>query len=121
MRYHYRYDVTGSCLDFGIKTHPQEQMRKLGLHVIKSEPCTVADCWFFRTDNDIQDVPKYLHRMSDSFRFSDEYDKVSESKDTQRTIPIYNSDGSLTDYGKFIQARTERERKLILQGFKRRC
>lgn len=67
----YRYDVIGASCDYGVKEFPQAQMRKLGFHVIKSEQVTIADCWFFRVDNDIENIPGYLTELGD-LKFSDE-------------------------------------------------
>jgi hypothetical protein len=68
---HYRYDMYGAFRN-GINEHPQKQMKNLGCNVVKAEPVTVADCWWFRVDNDIENVPEYLYSMSDDFKFSDE-------------------------------------------------
>ena len=63
----YRYDIIGADLDYGIKEHPQKQMEKLGFKVVKAEPVPIADCWIFGVENDIEDVPKYLRRISDIY------------------------------------------------------
>lgn len=68
----YRYDIIGASLDYGINEHPQIQMKNLGYKVVKSEPVPIADCWWFRVDNEIENVPDYLYSMSDDFKFSDE-------------------------------------------------
>ena len=68
---HYRYSVIGADMD-GVTEHPQEQMRNLGAKVIKSEPVMIADCWWFRTENEINPLPNYLYEMDDDFKFSDE-------------------------------------------------
>lgn len=68
----YRYDLIGAHLDYGIKEHPQIQMKKLGYEVVKSEPVPIGDCWWFRVDNEIKNTPKYLYPMRDDFKFSDE-------------------------------------------------
>lgn len=68
----YRYDIIGASLDYGVKEHPQIQMKNLGYKVIKSEPVPIADCWWFRVDNEINKVPGYLYLMSNDFKFSDE-------------------------------------------------
>lgn len=69
---HYKYDLIGASLDAGVKEHPQIDMRNLGYKVIKSEPVSVADCWWFRVENEIDDTPSYLSPMGDDFKFSDE-------------------------------------------------
>lgn len=69
---HYRYDIIGADLNYGVHEHPQKQMRKLGFHVIKSEPFSIADFWIFRVDNDIQEVPGYIDEVSKDFKFSGE-------------------------------------------------
>ena len=67
----YRYDVIGAYMK-GIKDHPQEQMKKLGYEVIKSEPVIIADCWWFRVKNKFRIKPSYLRDMGKDFKFSDE-------------------------------------------------
>ena len=71
----YRYDIISADLDFGIKKHPQQQMKELGFEVLKSEPVPIGDCWWFRVEDSQIDIPEYLTPMSDDFRFSDEADK----------------------------------------------
>lgn len=68
----YRYDMIGAHIYNGITEHPQVQMKKLGYKVIKSEPVPIADCWWFRVENEIKNTPEYLNEMSDDFKFSDE-------------------------------------------------
>lgn len=74
----YRYDMIGADLDYGIKLHPQEDMMRLGYKLVKSEPVPIADCWWFRTENEIENTPGYLHKMRDSFKFSDEKEECGE-------------------------------------------
>lgn len=108
----------GAEIDYGISEHPQAQMRKLGFHVIKSEPFPIGDCWWFRVDNDIENVPEYLHEMRGDFKFSDEYSASNEEQVPKRP-PLYNPDGSLTDYGKYEFAKTDDDLKEVLRGFER--
>lgn len=68
---HYRYDVQ-LAFDSGVSEHPQKQMKKLGYDVIKSEPVSIADCWWFRVKSRITDTPCYLTPMDNDFKFSDE-------------------------------------------------
>ena len=68
----YRYNVTEAGLLYGIETHPQLQIKNLGFHIVKAEPCTVAESWFFRTDSLVQNIPNYIHELQDDFKFSDE-------------------------------------------------
>lgn len=70
---HYRYDIIGAFYD-GVKEHPQEDMKNFGCNVIKAEPVPIADCWWFRVENEIESehIPKYLSPMGDDFKFSDE-------------------------------------------------
>lgn len=68
----YRYNLIEAHLDYGIKEHPQMHMENLGYKVIKSEPVPIADCWWFRVENEIKNTPKYLYPMNDDFKFSDE-------------------------------------------------
>lgn len=55
--------------------HPQHRMEDLGLHYTKSEPCPLADGWFFRVDNyeENMELPEFIIILSDEFRFADEY------------------------------------------------
>lgn len=69
---HYRYDMISANLNAGVKEHPQIQMKNLGYKVVKSEPVPIADCWWFRVENEIENTPNYLYKMRDDFRFSDE-------------------------------------------------
>lgn len=68
----YRYDIIGASYYHGVVNHPQVQMKTLGYEVIKSEPVTIADCWWFRVNNEIENTPDYLYPMDDDFKFSDE-------------------------------------------------
>lgn len=81
-------------------------MKKLGFKVIKSEPFPIGDCWWFRTKNELSDLPGYLSKMSDDFKFSDEYyerKKTERDSPTEvRTPPTRKPDGTLTDYGRFL-------------------
>lgn len=103
---HYRYDIIGAYLDYHIQERPQEQMKNLGLKVIKSEPFPIGDCWWFRTENELSNLPGYLSKMPDDFKFSDEYHEQKETEhDSQTEVmlpPIYKADGTLTDYGRFV-------------------
>ena len=97
--YNYYYSVIDADLSYHITTHPTQQMRNLGFHVVKSEPFIIGDCWWFRTDNQVDNLPAYIKRLADDFRFSDEQE--SEEPRPRREPPIYSSDGTLTDYGKY--------------------
>ena len=68
---HYRYDLIGAHYA-GVKEHPQIDMKNLGYKVVKSEPVSIADCWWFRVENEIKNTPDYLDEMKHDFRFSDE-------------------------------------------------
>ena len=70
----YRYEILGAHYNYGIETHPHEQMIKLGFHVIKGEPVPIADCWIFRVDNEneIENIPGYLKEINDDFKFAGE-------------------------------------------------
>lgn len=69
---HYRYDVIGACLEARVKEHPLDNMKNLGYKVIKAEPVMIMDCWWFRVENEIDDIPSYLYPMRDDFKFPDE-------------------------------------------------
>lgn len=60
----YRYDIICADLVYGVKEHPEKQMKKLGFNVIESEPIPIADCWIFEVSNDIENVPEYLVEVS---------------------------------------------------------
>ena len=64
--------MIGAFLDYNIQMHPQKDMRRLGFKLLKSEPVSIADCWWFRVENDVEDVPGYLEELPDDFKFSDE-------------------------------------------------
>ena len=68
----YRYDMIGAFLEHNIQMHPQEDMKRLGFKLLKSEPVSIADCWWFRVENEIENVPDYLDELSEDFKFSDE-------------------------------------------------
>lgn len=70
---HYRYDLISAYLKAGVKEHPQIDMKNLGYNVVKAEPVSIADCWWFRVENEIESVPEYLSPMGDDFKFSDEW------------------------------------------------
>ena len=74
----YWYDLIGADLNYGINEHPQRQMRKLGFHFIKSEPVSIADCWWFRVDEEPNIIPGYITRLGDDFKFSDERIEVTD-------------------------------------------
>lgn len=67
----YRYDID-TAIYHGVTIHPQAEMSRLGFKVIKAEPVSVADCWWFRVENDIDFVPGYITEMRPDFQFSDE-------------------------------------------------
>lgn len=67
----YRYDMIGAYIN-GVKEHPQLDMKNLGYKVAKAEPVSIADCWWFRVENEIDGTPSYLDLMNDDFKFSDE-------------------------------------------------
>ena len=69
--YNYRYYYLDAYQQ-GVSEHASKQMRILGYKVVKSEPCPIADCWFFRTTNEIENTPDYITRLDDDFKFADE-------------------------------------------------
>ena len=62
----YRYDVIGADIKCHIHEHPQKQMKNLGFTVIKAEPVPMADCWWFRVEDDIADI-NTMQKESGSF------------------------------------------------------
>lgn len=72
----FRYDVLDAGIGYHIKKHPQEDMRSLGFVLLNSEPCSIADCWFFEVDDEDSNYPKqipgYLKEI-DSNYFKREY------------------------------------------------
>lgn len=75
--FNYRYDLISADLDYKIHKHPQQDLLDRNLQWIKCEPCSVADCWFFRFNTAIENPPPYLTRISDNWRFADER-KINE-------------------------------------------
>lgn len=67
-----RYDLWQAGVEFGVKMHPQLDMARLGYKIIKSEPVPLADCWWFRVEEDIASRPGYIDELGVDFRFSDE-------------------------------------------------
>lgn len=55
----FRYDMIGASL-LGVRLHPQLDMIKLGYDVKYSYPVTIADCWMFFAEKDIDDRPEYI-------------------------------------------------------------
>ena len=80
----YRYDLICADLEYHVDKHPQVQMKELGFNVIRSEPVPIADCWWFRVDNEIPIPPKYLRELPDTFRFSDEMTVVHYNYSAER-------------------------------------
>lgn len=70
--YNYRYDLISADIDYHIKKHPQQDLIDRGYKWIKCEPFSIADCWIFRFDKELNNPPPYLARVSDNFRFSNE-------------------------------------------------
>lgn len=68
----YCYDVISADLDYKVHKHPQQDMRDLGFIIKKSEPCQLADCWWFRVEKEPDNIPGYITEMSHGFKFSDE-------------------------------------------------
>ena len=91
--------MIGADLIYGVKSHPQDVMDRLGAKVVKCEAYPIGDCWVFRIENELPVVPGYLHEMPDSFKFSDEKSEQSWPKDP----PMYKPDGTLTDYGVYCE------------------
>ena len=69
--FNYRYCLI-SAFESGVKLHPLDQLKALEIHAIKAEPVPIADCWWFRTENKIDVLPKYIFEMKETFKFSDE-------------------------------------------------
>lgn len=67
----YRYDIIGAELNCGVKDHPQKVMKDLGFKVVKCEPVPIADCWLFKVENEIDEVPSYLTELNDLSFFDD--------------------------------------------------
>lgn len=65
----YRYDIITACVDCGEERHPAAVMKELGLNIVKGEAVPMADCWFFRCENEIDDHPKYLKRLERPYLF----------------------------------------------------
>lgn len=61
--YYFKYDLIDSDIKYGVKKHPQEQMKELGFIVVKSQPFTIGDCWIFETTNKPKNLPGYLREI----------------------------------------------------------
>jgi len=68
----YRYDVMGADMFYNVHEHPQVQIKKLGFNIIKAEAVPIADCWWFRSDSEVEELPGYIREMPDDFKFSGE-------------------------------------------------
>lgn len=55
----YRYSMF-TADEEGIHVHPQQQMINLGFKLLDAVPITIADCWLFTVENDIESIPNYL-------------------------------------------------------------
>ena len=71
-KYDYRYDLISADIDYGVRIHPQQDLTDRGYKWIKSEPCSIADCWFFRFEEELDNPPAYLQKLSNGFKFADE-------------------------------------------------
>lgn len=88
----YRYDLISACHQ-GIEEHPQRQMKNLGFEVVKFECFSFADCWMFRTTNEIENIPVYLTKLDDDAKFSDEI--RLEIRRCRKNL--YEKDSNMTD------------------------
>lgn len=53
------YDLIAADVNFGVREHPQKQMRELGIHLIKAVPESIADGWWCLTDYQ-GELPPYI-------------------------------------------------------------
>lgn len=56
----YKYDVWEACIKYDVSRHPQAEIKRLGFHPIRYEPCPIAECWFFWAEDDIKELPGYV-------------------------------------------------------------
>lgn len=76
----YRYDILSASLDESITEHPYLQMKlvledlNIDAHIIKSEPVSIGDCWWFRTNKHLpkDKLPIYITELPSDFKFSGE-------------------------------------------------
>lgn len=50
-------------LEYGVKEHPQIQMKNLGFKLINSVPQSIADCWWFTVEDYDFKTPPYLSEI----------------------------------------------------------
>lgn len=61
----FRYDMIGAYHYNNIKTHPQEDMNRLGFHLVESKPLPICDCWWFKCDKYPKDIPDYIDEIGE--------------------------------------------------------
>lgn len=54
-----RYNLIGAYQS-GVHVHPQEDMKRLNLKIQYSEPCPIADAWFFCIQDCSCVLPSYI-------------------------------------------------------------
>ena len=70
MSYIIRYDMNYPMTDNTfVPVHPQLQLKKDGMKELRSEPVTIADCWFFEVEELVDPLPEW-YKLSHKFKFS---------------------------------------------------
>lgn len=62
-----RYDLIGAGLKYGVKEHPQIDMKNMGYKVTNCEPIPIADCWVFEVEELIKPLAPYLHVIKNDY------------------------------------------------------
>ena len=57
------YDMYSAQVNYGVKKHPQADMRDLGFKLINSVAQSVADAWWFTVEDFDFELPGYLKPM----------------------------------------------------------
>lgn len=70
----YVYDLMEAHYN-GIKSKPWEIIKELGFDVIKWEANPIFEKIFFRTTNEIDNLPEEIGKLPDDYKFADEIDK----------------------------------------------
>ncbi len=61
-----KYDLIGA-IKSGIKEHPQKDVERLGMKVLKYEGVPIADCAMMGVDEIIDNLPDYIEKSNHKF------------------------------------------------------
>ena len=65
------YDISGAYSS-GIRVNPEENLKSMGVDVLKWESVDVMKIVFLRVNQTPSPLPEYIHICCPSFKFSDE-------------------------------------------------